>query len=113
MNDITTIEAGLLADIAGAADEAAIEAVRVAALGKKGSVSELLKTLGSMSPAERQVQGPAINGLKNWVTEALTVRKAELKDVAIAARLAAEKVDVTLPVRQSPPNAAVSIRSAR
>ena len=47
-------------------------------------------------------KGPAINGLKNRVTEALTARKAELKDAAIAARLAAEKVDVTLPVRQSP-----------
>jgi phenylalanyl-tRNA synthetase alpha chain len=102
MTDIATIESGLLAEIAGATDEPAIEAVRVAALGKKGSVSELLKTLGSMSPEERQVQGPAINGLKNRVTEALSVRKAELKDVAITARLAAEKLDVTLPVRQSP-----------
>ena len=55
-----------------------------------------------MSPEERQVKGPAINGLKNRVTEALGARKAELKDVAITARLAAEKVDVTLPVRQSP-----------
>ncbi|TIU83570.1 MAG: phenylalanine--tRNA ligase subunit alpha, partial [Mesorhizobium sp.] len=78
------------------------EAVRVSALGKKGSVSEMLKTLGAMSAEERQVKGPAINGLKNRVTEALTARKSELKDVAIAARLAAETVDVTLPVRQSP-----------
>ena len=105
MNDTTgleTLENSLMADIASAADEASIEAVRVAALGKKGSVSEMLKTLGSMSAEERQVKGPAINGLKNRVTEALTARKAELKDVAITARLAAEKVDVTLPVRQSP-----------
>ncbi|RUW06561.1 phenylalanine--tRNA ligase subunit alpha, partial [Mesorhizobium sp. M1A.F.Ca.IN.022.05.2.1] len=91
-----------MADIAAAADEQAIEAVRVSALGKKGSVSEMLKTLGAMSAEERQVKGPAINGLKNRVTEALTARKSELKDVAIAARLAAETVDVTLPVRQSP-----------
>ena len=107
MNDTTTgnleaLERSLLADIASAADEPAIEAVRVAALGKKGSVSELLKTLGAMSAEERQIKGPAINGLKNRVTEALAARKAELKDAAITARLAAEKVDVTLPVRQSP-----------
>ncbi len=100
--NLETLEASLLADIAAAADEAAIEAVRVSAMGKKGSVSELLKTLGGMSAEERQVKGPVINGLKNRVTEALAARKAELKDLAIAARLAAETVDVTLPVRQSP-----------
>ena len=100
--NLEALEASLLAEIAAASDEAAIEAVRVSALGKKGSVSEMLKTLGAMSAEERQVKGPAINGLKNRVTEALTQRKAELKDVAIATRLAAEKVDVTLPVRQSP-----------
>ncbi|AZO39416.1 phenylalanine--tRNA ligase subunit alpha [Mesorhizobium sp. M2A.F.Ca.ET.037.01.1.1] len=100
--NLEALEASLLAEIAAASDEAAIEAVRVSALGKKGSVSEMLKTLGAMSAEERQVKGPAINGLKNRVTEALTRRKAELKDVAIVARLEAEKVDVTLPVRQSP-----------
>lgn len=102
MSDLASLETALLGDIASAADEPAIEAVRVAALGKKGSVSELLKTLGGMSADERQQQGPAINGLKNRITEALASRKSELKDVAITARLAAEKLDVTLPVRQSP-----------
>jgi phenylalanyl-tRNA synthetase alpha chain len=102
MSDMETLENSLMAEIAAAADEQAIEAVRVSALGKKGSVSELLKTLGSMSQDERQVKGPAINGLKNRVTEALGARKAELRDVAITARLAAETLDVTLPVRQSP-----------
>jgi phenylalanyl-tRNA synthetase alpha chain len=96
------LEAALMADIAAAGDESALETVRVSALGKKGSVSELLKTLGAISPEERQMRGPAINGLKNRVTEALAARRGELRDVAIAARLAAEKVDVTLPVRQSP-----------
>jgi phenylalanyl-tRNA synthetase alpha chain len=101
-SNIETLESALLADIAAASDEQAIEAVRVAALGKKGSISERMKTLGAMSPEERQSMGPALNGLKNRVTDALAARKSELKDVAIAARLAAEKVDVTLPVRQSP-----------
>lgn len=100
--NLEVLESALLADIAASADEQAIEAVRIAALGKKGSVSELLKTLGAMTAEERQVQGPAINGLKNRVTEALAARKAELKNAAVAARLVAETVDVTLPVRQSP-----------
>jgi phenylalanyl-tRNA synthetase alpha chain len=101
-DDLGALEAALMAEIAGAGDEQALEAVRVAALGKKGSVSEMLKTLGTMSPAERQVMGPAINGLKNRVTEALAARKQELREAAIAVRLAAETVDVTLPVRPSP-----------
>ena len=100
--ELEQLEAALLSDIAGAADEQAIEAVRVSALGKKGSVSEKLKTLGAMSAEERQVMGPAINGLKNRVAEALSARRNELRDAAIDARLAAEKLDVTLPVRQSP-----------
>jgi len=102
MSDLATLETSLLADIAAAVDEPAIEALRVSALGKKGTVSEMLKTLGAMSPEERQTMGPAINGLKNRITEALSSRRAELRDVAISARLEAEKVDVTLPVRQSP-----------
>jgi phenylalanyl-tRNA synthetase alpha chain len=100
--DLGALEAALMADIAEAGDEQALETVRVAALDKKGSVSEMLKTLGTMSPEERQVMGPAINGLKNRVTEALGARKAELREAAIAVRLAAETVDVTLPVRPSP-----------
>ena len=95
MDDLVQLESVLAAQIEAANDEAAIEAVRVAALGKKGSISEKLKSLGSMSPDERQSQGPAINGLKNRITEALTARKTALKDAAIAVRLEKEKVDVT------------------
>jgi phenylalanyl-tRNA synthetase alpha chain len=102
MSELEELERAILADVNAARDEAAIEAVRVSALGKKGSISEKLKTLGSMSPEERQVAGPAINGLKTRVTDAIAARKAELRDAAIEERLAAEKVDVTLPVRQAP-----------
>ena len=102
MSDLDSLKTALLADIAAADGEAEIEALRVAALGKKGSISELLKTLGSMTQEERQTRGAAINALKNEVTEHITVRKAELRDAAIAARLAAETVDVSLPVRSSP-----------
>jgi len=102
MSNLDTLEGTILADIAAAADEAGLEAVRIAALGKKGSVSELLKSLGAMDAEERRAAGAAINGLKDRVTAALSARRDGLRDQAIAARLAAETVDVTLPVRQSP-----------
>ena len=102
MSDLETLKSELMGAVAEAADEAAIEAVRVAALGKKGSVSELLKTLGAMTPEERQSRGAAINALKAEVTDAITARKAELREAAITARLKAETVDVSLPVRSSP-----------
>jgi phenylalanyl-tRNA synthetase alpha chain len=76
--------------------------VRVAALGKKGSISELLKTLGGMSPEERKEKGPLINGLRDRVSAALAERRVALKDAALDARLQAERVDVTLPLLESP-----------
>ncbi|MBG20810.1 MAG: phenylalanine--tRNA ligase subunit alpha [Rhizobiales bacterium] len=102
MSDLEQLEKAIMADIEKADDEAAIEAVRVGALGKKGSVSELLKGLGRMSPEERQTAGPAINGMKARVTDAIAARKVELKDAAITARLASETIDISLPVRTSP-----------
>ena len=102
MSDLDTLQSTLLGEIASADSEAAIEAVRLSALGKKGSVSDLLKTLGTMTPEERQTRGAAINALKGVIGEAISARKAELKDAAIAERLARETVDVTLPVRASP-----------
>jgi phenylalanyl-tRNA synthetase alpha chain len=100
MTDISSLQSDILAQVAGAGDDAALEAVRVAALGKKGSVSELMKTLGGMSPEERKIQGPLLNGLRDAVTEAIAVRKAQLGDAALEARLASEKIDVTLPPRR-------------
>ncbi|SEB61128.1 phenylalanyl-tRNA synthetase, alpha subunit [Nitratireductor aquibiodomus] len=102
MSELEELEKTIAGQIETAADEQEIEAVRVATLGKKGSVSQMLKTLGSMSPEERQVMGPAINGLKARVTEALTERRDALRNAAIDARLQREKVDVTLPVRRAP-----------
>jgi phenylalanyl-tRNA synthetase alpha chain len=102
MTDTQTLEKDILAGIAGAADEAALEAVRVAALGKKGTISELLKTLGAMSPDERKVNGPAFNGLRDRVQKAIAAKKSELEAAALNARLASERVDITLPVRPEP-----------
>jgi phenylalanyl-tRNA synthetase, alpha subunit len=102
MTDIPTLERTLLGAVAAAADETALEAVRVSALGKKGSVSELLKTLGTMTPDERREKGPLINGLRDRVNAAIAERKAALEETALAARLAAERVDVTLPLQEGP-----------
>ena len=102
MTDIQTLERDIVSAIAAAPDEAVLEQVRVAALGKKGSISELLKTLGGMSPEERKEQGPRINGLRDRVSNAIAARKAELQEQALNARLASERVDVTLPVRPEP-----------
>jgi phenylalanyl-tRNA synthetase alpha chain len=102
MTDIAQLEREILAGVAAAGDEAALEAVRVAALGKSGSVTALLKTLGTLSPDERKSQGPLINGLKDRVNAALVARRDSFKSAALQARLNTESVDVTLPVREAP-----------
>ena len=102
MTDLRTLETELITAIAAANDEAALENVRIAALGKSGSVSALLKTLGSMTPDERKAQGPLINGLKEAVNTALAARKDALKGAALVERLNTETIDVTLPVREPP-----------
>ncbi|HEY5794660.1 MAG TPA: phenylalanine--tRNA ligase subunit alpha [Bosea sp. (in: a-proteobacteria)] len=102
MNEIDHLGASLLADIAGAQDEATLEQVRIAALGKAGSISALLKTLGAMTPDERQEKGPLINGLRDTVQTALSTRKDALAESALLAKLASETIDVSLPVREGP-----------
>ncbi|MFL6796366.1 MAG: phenylalanine--tRNA ligase subunit alpha [Xanthobacteraceae bacterium] len=102
MSDIAALEAELLASIAAAADEAALEAVRVAALGKSGAVSALLRTLGTMTPEERKRQGPLINGLKDRVATAIAARRQTLQEAELEQRLNSEMVDVTLPTREAP-----------
>jgi phenylalanyl-tRNA synthetase alpha chain len=102
MTDIRALETEVLAEITAASDEAALEAVRVAALGRQGSVSALLKTLGTMTPEERKQQGALINAVKDRVTAAIAARRQELKELALAQQLNTETVDVTLPVREPP-----------
>jgi phenylalanyl-tRNA synthetase alpha chain len=102
ISELGLLESQILADIAASPDEAALEAVRIATLGKKGSVSEKMKALGGMSPDERKTFGPALNGLKDTVTEALASAREHLREKALAERLARETIDVTLPVRSGP-----------
>jgi phenylalanyl-tRNA synthetase alpha chain len=102
MTDLNQLETDLLSQVDAAGDETALEAVRVTALGKKGSVSELLKTLGAMTPEERKERGPLINGLRDKVQGAIAARKETLGEAALEARLSAELIDVTLPVQEAP-----------
>jgi phenylalanyl-tRNA synthetase alpha chain len=102
MSETAQLEQQILAEVAAAGDEAALEAVRVSALGKNGSITALLKTLGAMAPEERKTNGPLINGLKDRVNAALVARREAFKSAALEARLNTESVDVTLPVRETP-----------
>ncbi|UWQ18575.1 phenylalanine--tRNA ligase subunit alpha [Jannaschia sp. M317] len=88
-----------LGQILAAGDEAGLEAVRLAAVGKKGEVALKMRELGRMTPEERQVAGPALNALKSEITSAIAARKAALEDAALDERLRSEWLDVTLPVR--------------
>lgn len=102
MSDTSLIETEALAAIEGAADLAALDLVRVAELGKKGRVSGLMKTLGRMSPEERQVEGPKLNALKGRVAAAVESRKNVLEEAALEAQLANETIDLSLPPRPEP-----------
>jgi phenylalanyl-tRNA synthetase alpha chain len=95
---LDAIQADWLARIGAAADLPALEAERVAALGKQGAVTALLKTLGAMSPEQRQAEGPRIHALREAVTAAIADRKAALEGAALEQRLATETLDMTLPV---------------
>ena len=102
MDGIDTLKARYLAAISAAPDEAGLEAVRLAALGKKGEISLKMRDLGQMDPAQRQAAGAMLNALKDEIDAALRARKAALGDAALAERLRAEWLDVTLPARPRP-----------
>jgi len=102
MTDIATLQSHAISAIDAAATLDTLEAVRIDLLGKQGSISALLKTLGQMSPEERQVQGPAINGLREAVTGAIAAKKSALEAAVLDARLATERLDMTLPAPDAP-----------
>ncbi len=100
--DLSSLEQDIAAAIAAAPDDQALEQVRVAALGKKGSVSERLKSLGTMSPEERRSAGPALNGLKDRISALIESRRQVLREAVLEQRLRSETLDVTLPARPEP-----------
>jgi len=99
MQNLDQLEQTALADIAAAADNDALEAIRIRLLGKKGVLTGLMRSLGAMSPQERKTAGPALNGLKARLGEALAQAREALEARALEARLASETQDITLPAR--------------
>ena len=102
MEDLEQLRNSLMDEIAGSGDLDTLEAVRVRALGKKGAVTQRMKTLGGLDPEARKAAGQALNVLKDGLAAAIESRKAALADAALSARLARETVDVTLPARPAP-----------
>ena len=94
-----------LAEIAAASDAAALDQVRVRLLGKKGAVTEQLKELGKLAPAERPAAGARINEAKAELAAAIEARALVLERAAIARELDAGRIDVTLPGRGQRPGA--------
>ena len=99
MQALDELKAEATAAIESAEDSAALEKLRVEWLGKKGRVTDLLKSLGQLDADERPKVGAEINAVKQLLNERISERKETLQQAAIAAQLAAESLDVTLPGR--------------
>ena len=99
MESVDKLREELLAAVEAATDLDALEQVRITALGKKGRITEQMKGLGGLDPDQRREAGQALNALKDSVAEALDARKAAMEGAALDARLAEERIDVTLPAR--------------
>jgi phenylalanyl-tRNA synthetase alpha chain len=93
------LTARALDDVEAAADLRALDQVRVRYLGKKGEVTGLLKTLGTLAPEERKAFGQAVNRAKGAIAQAIAARRETLERAQLDAKLAAERIDVTLPGR--------------
>ena len=102
MTDLETLKTEALGRIANAPDPAALEVLRVEFLGKQGSISGLMKTLGKMTPEERQTEAPKIQGLRGDVADAIAAKKEQLDEAELQARLASEVLDLTLPAPAAP-----------
>lgn len=97
--NLTAILENALAAIAAADDIPALEHIRVEFLGKKGSITELLKSLGAMEPEQRKQAGAEINELKQKFQDALNNKRDAMQNAQLSAKLAQERIDVTLPGR--------------
>jgi phenylalanyl-tRNA synthetase alpha chain len=95
--DVHSLEAEAIAQISVAHDLTALEDVRVRVLGKAGSLTLLLKSLGKLAPDERQIKGPLFNGARERLSSALATRKAALEAEVLHAQLSSERVDISLP----------------
>lgn len=103
MSDLQDLLEQALGEVASAADARALEAARVRHLGKKGLITQRLKTLGNLPPEQRRAAGQEVNRAKDAVRDAIEARHAALGRERLAERLAAERIDVTLPARGQRP----------
>ena len=101
MSEIETLTSSALSDIANAGAVEVLEQLRVQLLGKHGSVTALLKSLGAMPADQRKVAGEAINRAKESIADAIAARRAQLDEAGLQSRLASERIDITLPGRRS------------
>ena len=99
MQDLEALKAEILASFEESGDVAALDAARIAALGKKGSLTARMKSLGALDPEARKTAGQTLNRIKGELIEALDARRAALEGGVLDARLGSEKIDITLPVR--------------
>lgn len=99
MSNLESLKKEIVETVKAASDMEALEHVRVTALGKKGRVTDMMKSLGKMDPEERKAMGQALNVLKNEITVEIESRAADLKRAALEKRLETEKIDISLPVR--------------
>ena len=97
-----TLKAELLAQVDAADSLAALEDVRVFALGKKGAITAQMKNLGALDPEQRKIAGQALNAVKDEVAGAIDAKKAAMADAELNAKLLAQKIDVSLPARPEP-----------
>jgi len=111
--ELDTLRDEALAAIDAAEDLNALEAQRVALLGKKGAITARLKELGKLAPEERRAAGAGINAVKTELADAIAARKKRLEVAQLEQRLAEERVDVTLPGRGRRPGAEHPITSTR
>jgi phenylalanyl-tRNA synthetase alpha chain len=98
-DDLEALKTSIDAALAGAADLRAWDAVRIAVLGRNGSLTGMLRDLGKTPPEQRKDRGAALNRLKDALTSAIEARKIQLDDAALDARLLSERIDPTLPPR--------------
>lgn len=101
MDDLNTLVETALADIAGAGTLDGLDSIRVRLLGKAGSVTAQLKALGKLPADERRAQGERINSARDRLGEALAQRKTALEKIKLDARLASERIDISLPGRDA------------
>jgi phenylalanyl-tRNA synthetase alpha chain len=101
-DDLSLLKQEFLASIASARDIAVLDEVRVSALGKKGRITELMKTLGALPPEVRAARGAALNLLKGEIATAIEARQKELAQAGLQTRLEKERIDVTLAPRPQP-----------